>query len=138
MFEWAYPGYYISNAPYNIGKVRCATEAFHISLSSEPHFQDELETSVAGVPGFDTLYTRTWTPATPLQPGRMYRWKIRPFSQGVEGPVSEVHYFFTGPRCDPAALVSPTLLNSLNNWTVNNLGDLSLTWWYPGTCLPDG
>jgi hypothetical protein len=137
-FEWAYPGYYISNGPYDVGKVRCATAAFHISLSTGPSFQDELGTSVAGVPGFDTLYTRTWMPAAPLQPGRMYRWKIRPFSQGVEGPVSELRYFFTGPHCDPAALVSPTLLAPLNDWTVNDLENLSLTWWYPGACLPDG
>jgi hypothetical protein len=137
-FEWAYPGYYISNGPYDIGKGRCATAAFHISLSTGPSFQDELGTSVAGVPGFDTLYTRTWMPAAALQPGRMYRWKIRPFSQGVEGPVSELRYFFTGPQCDPAALVSPTLLAPLNDWTVNDLGNLSLTWWYPGACLPDG
>jgi hypothetical protein len=136
-FEWAYPGYYIANGPQQQGHFPCTTEAFHISLSSGPFFQDELGATVGGVPGFNTLYTRTWMPSTPLHPGWMYRWEIRPFSQGIEGPVSEVRYFFIGPHCDPAALVAPTLLTP-NHWIFNDLANLSLVWWYPGECLPDG
>jgi hypothetical protein len=138
MFEWAYPGYYIANGPQQQGQFRCYTAGFNIYLSSGPYFQDELGASVSGVPGFDTLYTRTWMPATPLQPGHMYKWMIRPVSQDVEGPVSEVRYFFTGPRCDPGALVAPTLLSPINHWIVDNLEGLALIWWYPGACLPDG
>ncbi len=136
MFEWAYPGYYTVNGQQD--KILCSTEGFRLSLSTGPSFQDELGATVAGVPGFDSLYTRTWLPPVPLQAGRMYRWKIWPISQGVEGPVSDVRYFFTGPRCDPTALVAPTPLYPINNWTIHSQDELSLRWWYPDACLPDG
>jgi hypothetical protein len=136
-FEWAYPGYYIANGPQQQGQFKCKTAGFHVYLSSGPFFQDDLGGQAGGVPGFDTLYTVLWHPGTPLEPGREYRWSLRPISQGVEGPVSEVRYFYTGPACTAGALVAPISLSPLNNWVVKDSGDLSLKWWYPDSCLPD-
>ena len=135
MFEWASPGYSATplNEPINL----CNTEAFHIYLSSGPLFQDVLGGETSGVPPFDSLYTRTWTPGTPLEPGREYRWSITPVSMGVEGPVSDVRTFFTGPACDSDILTAPIPLSPLNYWTIDDLGSLLLTWWYPEECLPD-
>ena len=100
MFEWASPGYTPSNDPQQPGNVLCSTASFNLYLSSGPLFQDDLGGQAGGVPPFETLYTKVWTPGTPLEPGREYRWSVRPVSQGVEGPVSEVRTFFTGPMCD--------------------------------------
>jgi hypothetical protein len=137
VFEWAYPGYANVDQPPG-GKMLCSTDGFELSLSSGPYFQDELGGTAGGVPGFDSLYTRTWIPGTPLEPGREYEWKIRPVIQGVEGPVSETRYFFTGPSCAADALAAPIALSPINHWIVDNLGGLSLIWWYPDACLPDG
>jgi hypothetical protein len=137
MFEWAYPGYYIADGPQQQGQFPCYTPGFHLYLTSGPSFQDELGAMPDGVPGFNSLYTRIWTPATPLEPGREYRWSIRPISHGQEGPSSEVRTFFTGPLCEAGALVAPLPLSPPNHWTVNDLAGFALHWWYPGTCLPD-
>ena len=135
LFEWAYPGYYVVEGGQ--GEIMCSTPGFHLYLSSGPTFQDELGTTVSGVPAFDSLYTRTWTPSTPLTPGQEYRWYIRPISHGEEGPSSEVRTFFTGPACEPGTLSKPILLSPLNYWSFDDLSDLELVWWYPGACLPD-
>jgi hypothetical protein len=137
LFEWAYPGYYLFNDGQQQGKYLCFTPGFHLYLSSGPYFQDELGALPGGVPAFDSLYTRTWKPGTPLEPGREYRWSIRPISQGQEGPASEVRTFFTGPSCDALSLAAPIPLSPLNHWTVDDLAGFTLKWWYPGACLPD-
>jgi len=134
IFEWASPGYTGNgNMPHQL----CSTASFNIYLSSGPFFQDVLGGQAGGVPPFDSLYTKTWTPGTPLEPGREYRWSVRPVSQGVEGPASEVRTFFTGPNCEAGHLSAPIPLAPLNYWNFNNLNDLKLAWWYPDGCLPD-
>jgi hypothetical protein len=138
MFEWAYPGYYIANGPQQQGQFRCYTPGFHLYLSSGPFFQDELGTQTDGVPGFDSLYTKIWTPDTPLEPGTEYRWSIRPISHGEEGPSSELRTFFTGPLCEAGSLAAPIPISPINHWIVDDLGDLALYWYYPGGCVPDG
>ncbi|MGA2505588.1 MAG: hypothetical protein ABSG01_16020 [Anaerolineales bacterium] len=115
----------------------CSTAGFNIYLSSGPSFQDDLGGQAGGVPAFDSLYVKTWTPGTPLEPCREYRWSIRPVSQGVEGPTSEVRTFFTRPMCEAGNLSAPIPISPLNHWIVNNLDSLKLTWWYPDGCLPD-
>jgi hypothetical protein len=137
MFEWASPGYYIANGPQQQGMFLCSTAGFNIYLSSGPSFQDDLGGQAGGVPPFDSLYTKTWTPGTPLEPGREYRWSVRPVSQGVEGAVSEVRTFFTGPTCEAGNLSAPIPISPLNHWIVDDLAGLKLTWWYPDGCLPD-
>lgn len=136
LFEWASPGF--TPDPENPGgQILCTTDHFNVYLSSGPFYQDSLGGQADGMPGFDSLYTRTWTPGTPLEPGRVYRWSVRPVSQGVEGPASEVHTFFTGPACDAQSLSVPIPLSPLNHWVVDDLSELELAWWYPGDCLPD-
>jgi len=137
MFEWAYPGYYIADGPQQQGQFRCYTPGFHLYLSSGPYFQDDLGTQTDGVPAFDSLYTKVWTPETPLEPGMEYHWSIRPISHGQEGPESEQRTFFTGPMCDADFLAAPIPLSPLNHWIVNDLDNLTLVWLYPDACLPD-
>jgi hypothetical protein len=137
MFEWAYPGYYIDTGGQVEEHVGCYTPGFHLYLSSGPFFQDELGTLIDGVPAIDSLYTKIWTPDTPLETGTEYHWSIRPFSHGQEGPSSEVRTFFTGPACESDSLVAPIPVAPLNHWIVDDLNDLVLTWYYPGGCLPD-
>lgn len=135
MFEWASPGYTLN--PPQEGTNLCSTAAFHLYLSSGPYFQDELGGQSYGVPPFETLYTVIWSPDVPLEPGREYRWSVRPISQGVEGPSSEVRTFYTGPACDSDILSAPLPLSPLNYWVVDDPSTLQLTWWYPEACLPD-
>lgn len=138
MFEWAYPGYYISTEGQQQGKFLCYTPGFHLYLSSGPDFQDELGTVTDGVPAIDSLYTMIWTPETPLEPGTEYQWRIQPISHGEEGPSSTIYDFFTGPQCEAGALVAPIPISPLNHWVVDDLGDLALYWDYPDDCVPDG
>ena len=136
MLEWASPGYSNSNDLQEVRQL-CSTSGFNIYLSSGPFFQDDLGGQTGGVPAMNSPYTRTWTPGTPLEPAREYRWSIRPISQGMEGPASEVNTFFTGPSCESGSLSAPIPVSPLNHWVVGDPADLKLSWTYPDGCVPD-
>jgi hypothetical protein len=105
----------------------------------------------APVEGYGTV-TTSLVPGTatsfalivPLKPGTAYIWRVRAANGTELSPLasapgdlgSGLVLFFTGPLCDDAHLLAPVLVAPLEGATIKDLETLSLTWHYPGECLP--
>ena len=106
----------------------CYPDSYIVHLRTGPFFQDDL-----GSPS----NVASWVPANDLQPGSEYAWGVQAVDNGVTGPYAGERYFFTGPMCSADNMKAVSLLSPLNNWTVHDLNDLTLTWDYPDECLPE-
>ncbi len=108
----------------------CNPEGYRIDLHTGPLFTDDLSGGT-GNP------STSWSPGSPLQPGREYSWAIRPINGTTLGPIAGYRYFFTGPMCATAALSAPSLIEPADGSEVNELYP-SLKWQYLDGCLPEG
>ena len=129
--SWTFP---TVSYPYPYPGNTCIPEVYRVKISTGPFFTDDL--------GFDTSgKNNSATYGGELQPGTEYAWGVRPFSSNEEGTLvgglfAGYRYFFTGPVCDAASLVAPTLLEPYNGGSVTS-NNPSLIWDYPGSCRPD-
>ncbi len=106
----------------------CYPDSYLVHLRTGPFFQDDLGSS---------SNVASWVPANDLQPGSEYAWGVQAVDNGLTGPYAGERYFFTGPMCSADNMKAVSLLSPLNNWTVHDLNDLTLTWDYPDECLPE-
>lgn len=120
---WTYPTG-PSPYPYPYPASSCTPSSYRVYLSTGPDFSDELGGVVSGT---------SFTPSSPLQPGKEYQWGVRAQSGGGDGPFAGSRYFFTGPLCEcsAASLVAPTLIAP--SGTVTDLNP-TLKWDYPADC----
>lgn len=116
--EWTYPS------------TECTPEGYAITLWEGPL----LTTNLGGGTGNPSTI---WGPGSPLQPGKQYRWTVAPINGTTLGPASTTGIFFTGPVCDPGALVAPILLEPADGASFNEATDL-LWWNYTAGCTPTG
>lgn len=118
LLQWSNPG-------------SCRPEKYRVRLSTGPFFTDDLGGETGGA------NTGWLPPSSSLQPATEYEWGVYPLVGSTVGPVAGFSYFFTGPMCDPAAFVSPVLLEPANNAVLmDNMP--TLIWDYPEDCLPAG
>jgi hypothetical protein len=106
----------------------CAPQGYIVDLSTGPLFTDDRGGST-GSP------LTSWVPAEPLELGKEYRWSVRPINGTIVGPASEERVFYTGPICDTAGLVAPTLLDPADGASIAS-GTPTLVWDYPQDCTP--
>jgi hypothetical protein len=78
----------------------------------------------------------TWSPSSPLLPGREYEWAVAPLQSNGIGYVSEYRIFFTGPLCDTADLHAPTLREPADGEVIDHQ-QVGFVWSYPDACLPE-
>ncbi|MBT7599747.1 MAG: hypothetical protein HN560_01565 [Anaerolineae bacterium] len=104
----------------------CFPQKYHFYLSTAPGFTDEL--GAISNSGF-------WYPASPLQPGEMYRWAAAAISENIEGPMSSYRYFFVGDDCATSEMVAPILLEPADGAVIEVLRP-TLTWDNPLLCHP--
>ena len=125
LYDYSYP------VPYYIGASGCVPEKFRVTLRTGPFFTDDL--------GGYTVNgsTMSWTPSTPLQPGKEYSWGIQAMVGGVYGPYAGNSYFFTGPTCATSELVAPILEEPTDGEVITE-DYPSLIWIYPDDCAPEG
>jgi hypothetical protein len=126
LLSWTFP---TVAYPYPSAGTTCIPETYRLHISTGPLFVDDLGYDVAGTINSSTV-------PSALQPGTEYSWGIQPMSFGEVGPYAGSRYFFTGPVCDAAALVVPTLLSPYNGGLVHDLAP-SLIWDYSAECRPD-
>ena len=108
----------------------CVPEGYAITLKTGPLFSDDLS-------GGTGNSSTSWGPGAALEPGKEYEWAVAPINGTTQGPDAGFHYFFTGPTCDTAALVAPTLLQPADGASFDETHD-SLIWDYPQDCSPQG
>ena len=108
----------------------CNPQVYTINLRSGPLFTDNIGGSVGNS-------TTSWSPTSPLQPGKEYVWDVRASDGANSGPSSETRYFFTGSQCDAQALKAPVLLQPADGSFVTQLSP-SLIWDYQDSCLAQG
>ena len=110
----------------------CIPEAYKVEVSMDPDFLDTTYFGGTGNPS-----TRWGFGSTP--PGAtQFWWRIIPSADGVYGPPSIVHSFFTDPVCTAASLVAPTRLTPLDEEIVS-IANPEFTWDYPDpSCAPEG
>jgi hypothetical protein len=116
--SWSYPD------------ASCNPQGYRIELRTGPLFTDDLSGGT-GNP------STTWSPGSPLQPGKEYEWAVSPINGTTLGPIAGYRYFFTGPACDTASLHAPALLSPEDGASVTDLNP-SLIWLYPDPCVPQG
>ncbi len=108
----------------------CNPEGYAITLRTGPLFSDD-RGGGTGNP------STSWSPGSPLEPGKEYAWGVEPINGTTLGPFEGSNYFFTGPTCATAALVAPTLLQPIDGGSFDENHD-SLIWDYPEDCAPEG
>jgi hypothetical protein len=116
--SWSYPD------------TSCNPQGYAIDLKTGPFFTDDL----GGGTGNPST---SWSPGSPLQPGKEYSWGVQAINETTLGPYAGYDYFFTGPMCETASLAAPTLLQPANNEVITDLNP-TLIWQYPDSCLPQG
>ncbi len=107
----------------------CLPTGYNLHFAMGPLYTPELGGSL----GLATSYT----PGTPLQPGKVYEWKVSAVSGGSVGPESSRRVFFTGPQCDSAGMSAPVLFEYEDWATINTLSPF-LKWDSVGGCIPEG
>jgi hypothetical protein len=127
---WSVVGSLLPSLAWSYPNATCNPQAYAIDLKSGPLFTDHL----GGGTGNPST---SWSPGSPLQPGRVYEWSVRAINGSTLGPPAGYDYFFTGPMCATAALAASTLLLPANGAVVNDLNP-TLIWNYPDACLPAG
>jgi hypothetical protein len=108
----------------------CNPQGYAIHLKTGPFFAD----SLGGGTGNPST---SWSPGSPLLPGKEYSWGVQAINGTSLGPYGGNDYFFTGPMCETAALVAPVLLQPAYNSEITDLNP-TLIWEYPNPCLPEG
>ncbi len=108
----------------------CVPDHFEVELAREGDFSVIYDIEI--VPGT----SNTMTPSG-LDPGEYY-WRVRAEDEGTYGPYpSMLRSFFTGPVCDPADLVAPTLVYPPEGGIYDYDYDL-LDWEWPlASCIPE-
>jgi len=108
----------------------CNPQGYAIDLMTGPFFTDDL----GGGTGNPST---SWSPGSPLQPGKEYAWGVQAINGTTLGPYAGRSYFFTGPMCETSALNAPALLQPANGAVVSELNP-TLIWHYPDPCVPQG
>jgi hypothetical protein len=127
---WSVVGSLSPSLSWSYPDATCNPQGYAVDLKTGPFFTDDL----GGGTGNPST---TWGPGSPLQPGKEYAWGVQAINGTTVGPYAGFNYFFTGPMCETAALVAPTLLQPANYSIVNDLNP-TLIWQYPNPCLPEG
>ena len=115
----------------------CVPEHFKLLMSPDRHFGNSRSGQTDGElawPLSDAPY-----PQMALEPSTEYFWKVRAFTDGVNGPDSSTRVFFTGPLCPTAAEMGAPELLSPDPGEV--IGDLYAELHYEvgePQCLPEG
>jgi len=115
----------------------CVPEHFKLLMSPDRHFGNSRSGKTDGEltwPPSDAPY-----PQMPLEPSTEYFWKVRAWTDGVNGPDSSTRVFFTGPLCTTAAEMGAPELLSPDPGEV--IGDLYAELHYQvgePQCLPEG
>lgn len=115
----------------------CMPEHFKILFSPDRHFGFARSGMTDGEtvwPPADASY-----PEMALEPATEYFWKVRGWTQGVNGPDSSTRVFFTGPLCTSAAeLGAPELISPDPGEVLSDLfAELHYQVGEPA-CLPEG
>jgi hypothetical protein len=111
----------------------CFPEGYAIALSTN---YDLSGPNLGG--GASYPYT-SWGPATPLDPGTQYYWKVRGGVGTTFGEYSSLGRFFTGPECTSLTeVMAPVLLYPVDGAVVDTL--TPVLHYRPGdpACIPDG
>lgn len=111
----------------------CLPESFVVHLSTIYDFSDTALFGATGTPAMD------WNPATTLERGTQYHWRVAPYSDTTEGPFSSRQSFFTGPECAYIGdVAAPELLAPDDGATIDTL--TATLRYRPGEprCIPDG
>ncbi|MBK9925887.1 MAG: SH3 domain-containing protein [Anaerolineales bacterium] len=116
--QWTYPS------------SSCTPQGYAITLRTGPFFTDD-RGGGTGNP------STSWSPGSPLEPGKEYAWSVAPINDTTLGPSAGRFYFFTGPTCATDSLVAPVLLEPAEGASFNEAND-SLIWDYPADCAPEG
>jgi hypothetical protein len=77
-----------------------------------------------------------WSPVEELEPLTLYQWRVAGIINDVMGDYSRPRCFWTGPSCDPEALVAPNPAGP-EDGAVLTTEFVLLSWRYPEPCLPD-
>jgi hypothetical protein len=122
-FKYPNPYPYANAYPPPVGS--CIPESYRLHLSTGPNFADDMVYAVSGT---------SWTPSSPLESGKEYRWGVEALSGGGT-KFAGYRAFFTGPlcECNAASLVAPTLNEP--SGSVSTLYPI-LVWDYPSACAP--
>jgi hypothetical protein len=127
---WSVVGSLSPSLSWSYPDSTCNPQGYAIDLKTGPFFSDDL----GGGTGNPST---SWSPGSPLQPGKEYSWGVQAINGTTLGPYAGFRYFFTGPMCETAALAAPTLLQPAFNSEVADLNP-TLIWQYPDACLPQG
>ena len=115
----------------------CVPEQFKLLMSPDRHFGNSRAGQTDGELAWP-LSDAPW-PQGALEPSTEYFWKVRAFTDGVNGPDSSTRVFFTGPLCTTAAEMGAPELLSPDPGEV--IGDLYAELHYQvgePQCLPEG
>lgn len=115
----------------------CVPEHFKILFSPDRHFG----IARSGMTDGETVWPQADAPypQMALEPATEYFWKVRGWTQGVNGPDSSTRVFITGPLCASAAeLGAPELLSPDPGEVLSDLfAELHYQVGEPA-CLPEG
>jgi len=106
----------------------CLPEHYRIEVSTDPAFGPE---TMVDRTGPDT----TLSLISPLASATQYWWRVTPLVSGLSGRHSPIFTFFTGPVCDAAGLVAPSLLSPVSGEMIPDPRS-TLRWAHPASCIP--
>jgi hypothetical protein len=117
--------------------IGCIPDHYKLRFSPDRHFG----IARAGMTDGELVWPATDAafPQAPLEPATEYFWDVRAWDDGVNGPTSPKHVFFTGPTCaGPAELVAPEQLSPEEGAVVTT--ESAELHYRPGepACLPGG
>lgn len=115
--SWSFPG-------------SCEPDGYHVKLGI---WRREFYEPVVEVHTPDS--GTSWTVPTPLEAASQINLLIAAEAGGVQGPYLS-SYFWTGPICNPSAIMTPTNRGPAHGSMVTDPQPL-LAWDYPDACLPE-
>jgi hypothetical protein len=130
--DFSVVGSFLPTLTWSYPDPTCHPEGYRIDVALDNEFTNIVESGGTGSPA------TSWAPATPLQPGTEYWWRVAPINGTTLGPYSNRWRFYTGPMCDPAALAAPSLVWPANGEEIDTI--MPLMEWENGNvgCIPQG
>ena len=117
----------------------CSSVKFGVSVSTDPKVNKNF-VIYHGIEDEEAYPGKDWVLAVPpLEPVTQYFWDVYATVEGVRGPDSPIHTFFTGPECTSASELEPPSLIKPGPGLLSNDRYVELHF-TKGTsqCLPDG
>jgi len=105
----------------------CAPDGYRVILRTGPYYTDDLGGETVG---------GQWI-ASGLESATTFSWGVQARVGSTYGPYAGSDTFTTGPICDTASLIAPTLLEPVDGGVVTEAAP-SLIWEYMDNCVPMG